>query len=188
MAYLNSPLSVRSLLVCGGARSGKSAYAQHLAETSGLKPIYIATARIWDDEMGQRVAQHRADRDARWTTVEEPLALTRTIRTQADPDRILLVDCLTLWLTNVMLEGGPVPEACETLASTCAELAGPVIFVSNEVGHGIVPDNALARDFRDAQGRLNQAMAQACEGVIWVAAGIPQVVKPAPPPAIRFRV
>ncbi len=181
-------LSARSLLVLGGARSGKSAYAQRLAEDSGLEPVYIATARAWDDEMRRRITQHRSDRDARWTTVEEPLSLAQELRCQASPARIVLVDCLTLWLTNIMLEGWAIQPACEILANACAELDGPAIFVSNEVGHGIVPDNALARDFRDAQGRLNQMMAKACDGVVWVAAGIPQVVKPAPLPIVQFKV
>ncbi len=171
-------------LVIGGARSGKSRFAEALARRSGLDRVYIATATPFDDEMRERITNHRADR-ARdgWRTVEEPLELARALRYEAAPGRIVLVDCLTLWLTNLML--GEATEAaqsdaavaCSRLAAMVPDLAGPVVFVSNEVGWGIVPDNKLARDFRDAQGRLNQAMAEACDHVVLVAAGLPLTLK-----------
>lgn len=177
-------LAAAHTLVIGGARSGKSRFAEALARRSGLARVYIATATAFDDEMRERIAQHRADR-ARdgWRTVEEPLELAGALRHEATPGRIVLVDCLTLWLTNVMLGGaaerqqGDAAVACSRLAAILPDLAGPVVFVSNEVGSGIVPDNKLARDFRDAQGRLNQAVAEACDRVVLVAAGLPLTLK-----------
>lgn len=168
-------------LVIGGARSGKSRHAEALARRSGLERHYLATATAYDDEMRERIAQHRAAR-ARdgWRTIEEPLDLVGTLRRAARPDRILLVDCLTLWLTNVMLGGHAVEAACSGLSAALPGLAGPAILVSNEVGWGIVPDNRLARDFRDAQGRLNQRMAEACDRVVLVAAGLPLALKGGP--------
>ena len=174
-------------LVIGGARSGKSRHAEALARGTGLERVYLATATAWDDEMRERIALHRAARAADgWLTVEEPLALAEALRREAAPGRVVLVDCLTLWLTNVMLGAAPeaareTVEAAEaTLVAAVTALAGPAIFVSNEVGWGIVPDNRLARDFRDAQGRLNQRMAETCGRVILVAAGLPLVLKGGP--------
>ena len=174
-------------LVIGGARSGKSRHAEALARGTGLARVYLATATAWDDEMRDRIAAHRAARAADgWRTVEEPLALAEALGREAAPGRIVLVDCLTLWLTNVML-GAPqgraaeaVEAACSGLAAALPGLAGDVILVSNEVGWGIVPDNRLARDFRDAQGRLNQRVAEACDRAVLVAAGLPLSLK-APP-------
>lgn len=176
----------RSCLVLGGARSGKSGYAQRLAEESKRSLVYIATATAWDDEMRARVARHRDERDARWRTIEEPLALAATLEREADPASVILVDCLTLWLTNLMLGGHAHAEAGARLAEAIPRLRGSVIFVSNEVGWGIVPDTPLGRAFRDAQGWLNQAVASRCDTVILVAAGIPLRLKPAAPPAISL--
>ena len=174
-------------LVIGGARSGKSRHAEALARGTGLQRVYIATATAWDDEMRERIALHRDARAADgWRTVEEPLALADALRREASPGRVLLVDCLTLWLTNVMLGAAPeaakgaVEAACAGLAAAVPELPGSAVFVSNEVGWGIVPDNRLARDFRDAQGRLNQRMAEACSRVVLVAAGLPFALKGGP--------
>lgn len=169
---------VRSCLVLGGARSGKSSYAQDLAEGSGRPLVYLATATVWDGEMAERVALHRGARDARWRTVEEPLALAEAIGREAAGGPLIVVDCLTLWLTNVMLGGRDVAMECRSLAAQVASVPAPVIYVSNEVGSGIVPDNLLAREFRDAQGRLNQAMARACHTVVLVTAGLPLTLKP----------
>lgn len=179
-------LLVRSLLVLGGARSGKSGYAQRLAEDSGLHPVIVATAEALDAEMAERVARHAAARDGRWALIEEPVELAATLLREARSDRILVVDCATLWLSNLMLRGADVSAAMEELALSVAQFAGPVIFVSNEVGTGIVPDNDLARAFRDAQGRLNQRLAAACDAVVLVAAGLAAQVKPAPEPRFRF--
>ncbi|HEX4768141.1 MAG TPA: bifunctional adenosylcobinamide kinase/adenosylcobinamide-phosphate guanylyltransferase [Lichenihabitans sp.] len=167
------------LLVLGGARSGKSRFAEAEAVASGLDAVYVATASPWDDEMRARIARHRADRaDAGWRTIEEPLALVEVLERASAADRIVLVDCLTLWLSNVMLDGRDPGSEGDRLAALMPELAGPVIFVSNEVGSGIVPDNALGRAFRDAQGRLNQAMATACGRAVLVVAGLPLWLKP----------
>ena len=175
-----------SLLVLGGARSGKSRYAQRLAEASGLRPVLIATAEAHDAEMALRIARHAASRDARWTLVEEPVALAGALRREARKDRIVVVDCTTLWLSNRLLKHDNLATATQDLAQSVAGLAGPVIFVSNEAGCGIVPENALARAFRDAQGLLNQALAEACDAVVLVNAGIALCVKPTREPNFRF--
>ncbi len=168
----------QSLLVLGGARSGKSAFAQARAEATGLDRAFIATAHGYDDEMRERIARHRADRDAAWRTIEAPYALPAVLAQHAAADRVLLVDCLTLWLTNVMLRGDDLDAASRALVALVPSLPGICILVSNEVGWGIVPDNTLARRFRDAQGRLNQCLAAACASVVLVAAGLPLVLKP----------
>jgi adenosylcobinamide kinase/adenosylcobinamide-phosphate guanylyltransferase len=184
MHPLNAP--IRSLLVLGPARSGKSRYAQRLAEGSGLNPILIATAEAKDNEMAARIARHAAERAPSWSVIEEPLALADALNREARNDRILVVDCITLWLSNVLLRGQDLSPASQHLAQSIAGLAGPAIFVSNEVGSGIVPDNPLARAFRDAQGLLNQALGRACDAVVLVSAGIPIQIKPAPEPGFRF--
>ena len=177
---------IRSLLVLGGARSGKSAYAQRIAERSGADPHLLATAEACDAEMKERIDRHRADRGAGWTTVEEPLAIAERLSRIAGAGRIVVVDCLTLWLANLMGAGGDPDAASRKLSELVPDLGGPAIFVSNEVGGGIVPDNALARSFRDHQGRLNQAMASACDRVVLVTAGCPLQIKPAVEPDIQF--
>jgi adenosylcobinamide kinase/adenosylcobinamide-phosphate guanylyltransferase len=169
-----------SLLVLGGARSGKSRYAQRHAEASGCRPVLIATAEACDAEMAARIARHAAERDVRWSVIEEPLDVAATLRREAGPERILVVDCITLWLSNLFLRDRDRAAATAGLVETVATLEGPVIFVSNEVGSGIVPDNALARAFRDAQGSLNQALAEACEAVVLITAGIALRLKPGP--------
>jgi adenosylcobinamide kinase / adenosylcobinamide-phosphate guanylyltransferase len=182
----NPKRQIGSLLVLGGARSGKSRYAQRLAEASRLKPVLIATAEAHDTEMAERIARHAALREARWTLVEEPVALAEALRREASNDRIVVVDCATLWLSNLLLKNDNLATATQDLAQGVAGLAGPVIFVSNEVGAGIVPDNALARAFRDGQGFLNQALAEACEAVVLVNAGIALCLKPSPEPEFHF--
>lgn len=174
------------LLVLGGARSGKSAFAQAQAEAAGRSAVFIATAQAYDAEMETRIASHVAKRGAAWRTVEAPYDLVSVLAAEAAPDRILLVDCLTLWLSNLMLRGDDVEAASLDLAGRIEGLAGPAIFVSNEVGAGIVPENALARRFRDAQGRFNQVMAVACNSVVLVTAGLPHVLKPAPRPSFDW--
>jgi adenosylcobinamide kinase / adenosylcobinamide-phosphate guanylyltransferase len=184
MDDLTSP--IRSLLVIGGARSGKSRYAQSLAEASGRHPVLIATAEAADTEMAARIARHASARDARWTLVEEPVALAEALRREAREDRIVVVDCVTLWLGKLLLQDSDLAAATRELAQSVTWLGGPAIFVSNEVGAGIVPENALARAFRDAHGSLNQALAETCEAVVLVAAGIPLCLKPAPKPRLCF--
>lgn len=162
-------------LVLGGARSGKSSYAEALI---GARPaFYVATGTAGDAEMTERIRHHRARRGAHWETIEEPLALAEGLRRIAGPDRPVLVDCLTLWLTNVMLAERDVPAAVAELVAALPGLGGPVVLVSNEVGQGIVPDNALARRFRDEAGRMHQAVAAVAQRVVFVVAGLPMVLK-----------
>lgn len=167
-------------LVLGGARSGKSHHAEQLAESQPGDCVYLATATVGDAEMAARIALHQARRGRRWHTHEAPLDLTAALAATTSPKAVVLVDCLTLWLSNVLFAELDVENQCEQLITALPELAGPVIFVSNEVGLGIVPDNALARRFRDEAGRLNQAVAAAAQSVVFMAAGLPLVMKPAP--------
>lgn len=164
-------------LVLGGARSGKSSYAENMAEQSGLTLRYLATGRAWDGEMQDRIRLHQDRRGSQWTTTEEPLDLAGTLARITSAESVVLVDCLTLWVTNLMMAERDVEQACHELAANLASLSGPVIFVSNEVGLGIVPDNAMARAFRDHAGRLNQIVAAHCQTVVFIAAGLPLVLK-----------
>ena len=166
-----------SVLVLGGARSGKSRYGEQIALASGLQKVYVATAQAFDDEMDERIADHKKRRDGSWSTIDAPLDLAGAVRQGARTENVLLVDCLTLWLTNRMLGEGDEDKACDELAELVPGLPGLTIFVSNEVGSGIVPDNSLGRRFRDAQGRLNQMMAAACDSVVLVVAGLPMILK-----------
>jgi len=167
-----------STLIFGGARSGKSGFAEQLVLESGLAPVYVATAEARDGEMTARIATHRSRRGAEWTNLEEPMDLAETLVRENRPGRALLVDCLTLWLSNHFFADHDLEAETGHLTAAIAGLTGPAVFVSNEVGFGIVPETRLSRDFRDAQGRLNQAIAAACERVIFVAAGLPLVMKP----------
>lgn len=166
-----------SLFVIGGARSGKSRYAQERAEATGLSPVFIATAQAFDAEMHARIARHQADRGPQWTTIEAPLDLARAIATHSAADRVLLVDCLTLWVTNLMLGEHDIAAATDGLIAALRNARGPVILVANEVGLGIVPDNALARRFRDAAGTVNQRVAAMADEVQLLAAGLPLRLK-----------
>lgn len=168
---------MRSLLVLGGARSGKSRYAQQRAEACGGRLAYIATAQALDGEMTDRIARHRADRDERWTTIDAPLDLPAAIREAAEQTDAILVDCLTLWLSNLMLADADIEAASCALADAIRACPRPIALVANEVGLGIVPDNPLARRFRDAAGRLNQQIAAIASDVVFVAAGLPMVLK-----------
>jgi adenosylcobinamide kinase / adenosylcobinamide-phosphate guanylyltransferase len=181
------PIDCRAVLVLGGARSGKSRYAQALAEESRTRRLFLATAEAGDDEMADRIARHRSDRGDGWSTREEPLELTTALRAEARADRIVLVDCLTLWIGNLIFAGRAVARETADLAREIGRLAGPVVFVSNEVGSGVVPATALGREFRDWQGRANQEIAAACGAVVLVTAGLPSLLKPAPRPNLRLR-
>ncbi|WP_313809478.1 bifunctional adenosylcobinamide kinase/adenosylcobinamide-phosphate guanylyltransferase [Sphingobium sp.] len=167
-----------TVLVLGGCRSGKSRYAQARCEAmAGGRLAYIATAQAFDAEMADRIARHRLDRGGRWLTIEAPLDLAAALfETSGEVDAIL-VDCLTLWLSNLMLAGADIGAARAALADAVAACPVPVILVANEVGLGIVPDNALARRFRDEAGWLNQEMAALCREVILLTAGLPLTLK-----------
>jgi len=180
------PLDCRSVLVLGGARSGKSRYAQALAEASAPRRLFLATAEAGDEEMAARIARHRADRGEGWATREEPLELTAALREEARPGRTVLVDCVTLWLGALMLARRDLAREISDLAREIGRLEGPVVFVSNEVGSGVVPVTPLGREFRDWQGRANQEIAAACDAVVWMVAGLPLLLAPAPRPNLRL--
>ncbi len=172
----------RVTLVLGGARSGKSRHAESLIEAALAAgacdgATYLATAEPRDAEMAARIEEHRRRRGGGWRTVEVPLDLVSALAAHAAPGRPVLVDCLTLWLSNLMAAGRDTEAEAAALAVTLGTLAGPVVLVANEVGLGIVPDNALARDFRDRAGRLNQTVAQVAGRVLFVAAGLPLTLK-----------
>ena len=164
-------------LVLGGARSGKSRYAETLVTGAASCATYIATAEAGDAEMAARIAEHRRRRGDLWRTVEESLDLAGAIRAHGAPGRPILVDCLTLWLSNLMLVGRVVEHETEILCGTLCETPGPVVLVANEVGMGLVPETPLGREFRDAAGRLNQEVAAIAACVVFVAAGLPLVLK-----------
>lgn len=178
-------------LVIGGARSGKSALAEKHAAASGLRVVYVATAEVHDVEMERRIAHHRARRPADWGLVEAPVGLAEALRANAAKDVCLVVDCLTLWLSNLLFAGKAAAQAeagqaidCPLLAGetaalieTLPQLPGWITLVSNEVGCGIVPMQPLSRCFADEQGRLNQRVASVCDRVTLVAAGLPLVLK-----------
>jgi adenosylcobinamide kinase/adenosylcobinamide-phosphate guanylyltransferase len=162
-------------LILGGARSGKSAFAQAAAEAraaqTGGRLVMVATAQAFDSEMAERIARHRDDRGSAWTTVEAPLDLVAALD-GLGADDVVVVDCLTLWLSNLMLDDRDVAVAAAQLVASVGRFEGTLWLVSNEVGFGIVPDNALARGFRDEAGRLHQALAQAADAVTLVMAGL----------------
>ena len=167
-------------LILGGARSGKSALAVRLAGSSGLAVTIVATATAGDADMAERIARHRAARPPGWRVVEEPIALAATLRVECAPDRLVVVDCLTLWLSNLLLAEAPLESEHAALLDALSTLPGRVLFVANEVGLGIVPENPLGRRFRDLAGLLNQAVAARCDRVTLVAAGLPIVLKGPP--------
>lgn len=163
-------------LVLGGARSGKSSFAEGMATATNRPRRYIATAQAWDDEMRARIAQHRNQRGEGWITVEAPLELAAALA-DAQKSEVVLVDCATLWLSNQLLADADLAAHTTNLLAAITTCPASVIVVSNEVGWSIVPDNALARAFRDAQGRLNQQMAAQADLVVAVMAGLPLVIK-----------
>ena len=164
-------------LVLGGARSGKSRYAERLVEGSAICGTYCATAEAGDAEMVERIAVHRARRGHFWRTVETPLALVQAIAEEAEHERPLLIDCLTLWLSNLLLAGKQPDAEAAALCNALREAAGPVVLVSNEVGMGLVPETPLGRRFRDEAGRLNQEIAGLADRVVFIAAGLPLMLK-----------
>lgn len=177
----------RITLCIGGCRSGKSRYAQELAESlSANRRCYLATCLPRDDEMKARIAKHQADRDHTWRLVETPVRLPEAIAEESGRADVILADCLTLWMTNLLLDPDESENIGNRLAALEASLAAarcPVILVSNEVGCGIVPENRLAREFRDRAGEMNQRVAEAADSVVWTVAGIPLFIKGTPPQA-----
>lgn len=166
----------RITLVLGGARSGKSRHAEALAKAN--KPrVYVATAEIIDAEMRERIDLHRAQRGAGWQTLEVPLDLTDALRQADRAGGFILVECITIWINNLIYHGKDVAAEMELLCDTLPKLKGHVVLVSNEVGLGIVPDNALARRFRDEAGRANQSLAAVADEVVFIAAGLPMMLK-----------
>jgi adenosylcobinamide kinase/adenosylcobinamide-phosphate guanylyltransferase len=164
-------------LVLGGARSGKSRFAEKLVLESSFEPVYLATAEPLDGEMAVRIAAHRARRAGSWQTVEEPLDLVEALARECGPERAVLVDCLTLWLTNLMTDRRDVAAESARLVDALRGLRGAVILVSNEVGQGVVPDNPMSRAFVDHAGRLHQALAARADAVVLLVAGLPQRLK-----------
>jgi adenosylcobinamide kinase / adenosylcobinamide-phosphate guanylyltransferase len=164
-------------LVLGGARSGKSAFAEGMVAGHRRGCVYLATAEIHDDEMRERVRLHQARRDAQWRTVEAPLDLCRALVAETEQGAAILVDCLTLWLSNLMHAARDPEAETGALMKALGQVGGPIVFVANEVGLGIVPDNKLARDFRDHAGRMNQRIAAEADAVFFIAAGLPMKLK-----------
>ena len=164
--------------VLGGARSGKSAHAEGLAEAAGSSPVYIATAEIFDQEMEARIELHRARRGPQWQLVEAPLDLPEAIEKADNPDGVILVDCLSVWITNLLVREQDTDAACKALTDSLANCSGHVVLVASETGLGIIPENRLSRQFRDASGRLNQTVAAVANEVFFVTAGIALRIKP----------
>ncbi len=169
-------MSWRTALILGGARSGKTQRALALAEAFA-KRVYIATAQPLDEEMSDRIQRHRRERGDRWITVEVPLDLPEAILSLQDPGAVCVIDCLTLWLSNLMGAGRAVDQGVRSLCDAIGATQQCLIVVSNEVGLGLVPDTPLGRAFRDHQGRLNQAAASTVDRVEFVAAGLPLILK-----------
>lgn len=163
-------------LVLGGAASGKSLYAEGLVKGANAPMVYLATSQAFDAEMRDKIAAHQVQRGDGWTTVEEPLDLAPILVSQSATD-VVLLDCATLWLTNVLLSDGETATASAALCAALADCPARVVVVSNEVGQGIVPDNALSRQFRNAQGKLNQMIAAQADSVVTVMAGLPLALK-----------
>ncbi len=173
-------MTKKIFFITGGARSGKSAYAEKLAQGIAGKRAYLATAQALDAEMAARIAKHRKDRGSAWDTYEEPLAVADLLRKLSGRYQVALVDCLTLWLSNIIAHtdgDAAVLQNVEILVKALSDFEGACIVVSNEVGLGIVPDNPLARKFRDFAGMLNQKIAQRADEVYFTAAGIPMKIK-----------
>jgi len=170
-------------LFVGGCRSGKSSAALQKAEQIGVdRKVFVATCQPYDAEMQTRIERHRQERDATWDTIEEPLEIADIVQQHSGPETVMLVDCLTLWLTNMIvadMDDAEITQRIETLTDALSSARGPVLLVANEVGMGIVPDNAMSRRFRDWAGSLNQKIAQCAREVILTVAGIPVSIKSA---------
>lgn len=169
------PLQMRTF-VLGGAASGKSAYAEAICEATGAPLTYIATAQAFDDEMRSKIAEHRARRNDTWHTIEAPLDIAPCLAGR-DADEVVLIDCATLWLSNLLLAEADISAAVDAFIDALAACPASIVVVSNEVGQGVVPETSLGRAFRNAQGRLNQRLAAECSTVVQVIAGLPRALK-----------
>lgn len=167
-------------LVLGGAASGKSSFAEHLVIQSRLPRSYLATAQPFDDEMRDKIKQHQVDRGPNWTTTEVSIALPEVVLEQPNSN-IILVDCLTLWLTNLILSDADCDKAAQSFFSAADAQNAPIVAVSNEVGHSVIPETSLGRQFQRKQGRLNAQVAAKADLVVMVTAGLPHVLKGALP-------
>ena len=178
--------SARTTLIVGGARSGKSMFAQRLCESSSYDLIYVATSPVFpdDDEMTARIQKHKDDRGPRWQAIEEEIDIARILREHNEEGKALLIDCATLWLNNLLYHKLPLQDHINSFLDTLEETTAHIVIVSNEVGQGIVPTVADVRHFRDCQGRLNQQLANTCERVVEVRCGLPMLLKPLPQPNI----
>ena len=179
----STPVDYKTYLILGGARSGKSSYAEKLAEASGKEVIYLATAQALDDEMKQRITHHKNNRPSNWTIIEEPLELAQAIKKWASPSRIILVDCLTMWITNLLsqnteTDSEAVSVKVDQLIKSLPKNSGSIIFVSNEVSMGVIPMGELTRKYVDESGRLHQQLAQHVDSVTLMVAGLPLIIKP----------
>lgn len=166
-----------AVLVLGGARSGKSGFAEQLVSQTGLTRHYLATGRAWDDEMTARIAAHHKQRGPDWLTHEEPVRLVETLVKIDDPANVVLIDCLTLWITNLMMDEADMAAEFHRLAIHVADAKARLVFVSNEVGLGIVPDNKMAREFRDHAGKLHEMISVLADEVYFLVAGLPLKMK-----------
>ena len=173
-----NPLASPHALVIGGQRSGKSRVAEGMIAATGLASVYVATASAGDGEMAERIARHRARRGGSWRTIEEPLELAQVLVRQAGEDTAVLVDCLTLWLSNLMSAGRSPQVEADRLTGALDQAPGPVVLVTSEVGAGIIPADEMSRRYADELGTLNQAIAAVVGQVILVAAGQPLILKP----------
>ena len=169
--------NAKTILILGGARSGKSVFAEELIDETSLAKVYLATGQVFDDEMRRRVGSHQNRRGPEWALREEPVEIGAALSEICNENTAVLVDCLTLWVTNLMMAEREILGECDSLAALLPTLSGTVIFVSNEVGQGIVPDNAMARAFRDYAGLLHQKIASVADEVYFVTAGLPQKLK-----------
>lgn len=175
-------MSAQHILILGGARSGKTSFGERMAIRLGQAPAYLATAEALDGEMRERVATHQRQRSTRFATIEEPIALPDALVAASKSHDVILVDCLTLWISNLLGAGANVAAEVEQLVATLAQIkSSRIILVSNEVGLGIVPDNPLARSFRDLAGSAHQRLAETCADVYFVVAGLPMTLKGRPP-------
>ena len=165
-------------LILGGARSGKSRYALEVGASLSSNRVFVATAQGFDDDMRERIERHQSDRDASWRTVEEHVEVWDVIRSECREGRVVVLDCLTLWLNNLMLFERDVESDVGRLVECLDGVKGELVIVSNEIGLGLVPDTPLGRDFRDLHGRMNQRVAAVCDQVVFMVSGLPMVVKP----------